>query len=230
MTNRTLTQLALCLALVLAGCNHPESDWSEIETPKQLHVDFVRLQHSAAFAPGSAELAPGEADKLASFLETAQVAANDRVFFAGPPNDALAGSRIGTLTREVTRRGIAATTLPPGAMPANQMVVSVERYVVTPPDCPNWTSPIYGDHSNRMNSNFGCATATNLSLMVADPRDLVIGRDLGPGDADPLGGAVMRYRTGQVKKLDSAGGFQATGTGGGGSSSSVSVISGGGGQ
>jgi pilus assembly protein CpaD len=216
MTNRTLAQLTLCLALALAGCNHPESDWSEVETPKQLHVDFVRLHYTATFAAGSAELAPGEADRLASFLETAQVRPDDRVFFEGAPNDALAGSRIGTLTREVTRRGIAATTLPPGTMPSDQMMVSVERYVVSPPDCPNWTSPIYGDHSNRMNSNFGCATASNLSLMVADPRDLVIGRDLGPDDAQPSGAAVDRYRTGTVKKLSATGGFSAGGASSGG--------------
>ena len=227
MTNRTFVRLSFCLALALAGCNHPESDWSEVEAPKQLHVDFVRLHHTAAFTPGSAELAPGEAEKLASFLDTAQVTPEDHVYFEGGPDDHLAGSRIGTLTREISRHGLGAQTLPPGTLPADQMEVSVERYVVTPPDCPNWTSPSYGDHSNRLNSNFGCATATNLSLMVADPRDLVIGRDLGPGDAEPIGGAVLRYRAGNVKPLTGAGGFNATGQGGGGSSSSVSVISGG---
>jgi len=83
--------------------------------------------------------------------------------------------------------------------------VVVERYVVTPPDCPNWTKPPYGDHSNTPASNFGCATATNLGLMVADPRDLVIGRSLGPPRGDPALYGYSRYRVGKPRKPDTTG-------------------------
>jgi pilus assembly protein CpaD len=79
------------------------------------------------------------------------------------------------------------------------MMVFVERYVVTPPDCPNWTKPASGDWSNTMPSNFGCADATNFSLMVADPRDMVMGRALGPPQGAPALYAYERYRGGKVK-------------------------------
>lgn len=43
------------------------------------------------------------------------------------------------------------------------------------PACPNWSSQRNGnDEANA--ANWGCATATDLALMIADPADLVHGR------------------------------------------------------
>jgi pilus assembly protein CpaD len=201
MTDRLFRHLCLCLGLALAGCTPPVSEWSEAQASKQIRVDYVRLQHDAAFAPGGAELAAGEADSLAAFLTDADVAAEDRVFFQPASGDKLAAARIGQLTRELTPRGIGATALPPSStLAADHMAVVVERYVVTPPDCPNWSKEATGDHSNTLPSNFGCADATNLSYMIADPRDLVIGRSMGPGRGDPALSGYARYRNGKPAK------------------------------
>ena len=50
-----------------------------------------------------------------------------------------------------------------------------DRYLVTLPPCPNWSKPAAGagDFTNTPSSNFGCAAAVNLGLMVANPADLV---------------------------------------------------------
>lgn len=204
MTDRLLRHLCLCLGLALAGCTPPISEWSDSDASKQIRVDYVRLQHDTAFTPGSADLAAGEADRLAGFLEEAEVAGGDRVFFQPASDDNLAASRIGQLTRELLRRGISATTLPAAAGAADHMAVVVERYVVTPPDCPNWSKSPSGDHSNTLPSNFGCADATNLSLMVADPRDLLIGRPLGPPRGDEALYGYARFRNGKPDKPDTS--------------------------
>ena len=48
----------------------------------------------------------------------------------------------------------------------------------------------------------GCnATATNLAHMVAEPRDLVRGRELGPADGIREAEAIVRYREGKVTEL-----------------------------
>ena len=122
------------------------------------------------------------------------------VYFEAASDGRLDLSRIGRLSKIVDQQGAGAKTLPPDAgIAPNHIRVVVERYVVTPPPCPNWTSPPTGDHGNQPGSNFGCADATNLSLMVADPRDLVIGRPLGPAQGDPAFAAALRYRQGKVK-------------------------------
>lgn len=48
---------------------------------------------------------------------------------------------------------------------------------------------------------FGCANADNLRAMIANPADLVQGREMGGSDAIIEAAAVTRYRTDKVKKL-----------------------------
>jgi pilus assembly protein CpaD len=207
MKNQLLATLCLGLGLALAGCTPPTSEWSEAQSPKKLQVDYVRLQHTAAFAPGSADLAEGEAADLAAFLEQSQVSGGDHVYLQPAGEDNLTAQRIAQLTRQLSPRGIGASALPPSAkdVPADHMLLVIERYVVTPPNCPDWTKPAYGaGHSNAMPSNYGCADVTNLGLMIADPRDLVIGRTLGPQEGNPATAAVLRYRECKTRPLTAA--------------------------
>ena len=78
--------------------------------------------------------------------------------------------------------------------------VIVRRYIVTLPGCPDWTGGP-GTYTNMASRNFGCTTATNLGLMVADPQDLVVGRDPDISDGDYLATSIDRYRKGKTKQL-----------------------------
>jgi pilus assembly protein CpaD len=202
MTKASLLPLCLGIGLLIGGCTPTTSEWTPAEAPKTTRIEYVRLQHETAFKPGSAELVGGEAEGLSRFLDQSEVTSEDHVYFEPAEGDRLAAGRIGRLTKVVDRRGIGAQSLPPAlsGVAADRIRVVVERYVVIPPDCPNWTSPAVGDHGNQPGSNFGCADATNLSLMVADPRDLMIGRPLGPPQGDAALYAVDRYRQGKPKE------------------------------
>lgn len=198
-------RLILCLVAMagaLAACDSP-GEWSPAEAPRNLRVDFQRLSHTAGFAANATQLAQNEQASLSAFLQAAQVTTDDPVYLEGAPGDRLSSARIGALARDLTRKGYSVATLPaaPDAIPRNALLVVVERYVVTPPDCPNWTKSQSDDHENAQTSNFGCSDATNLGLMVADPRDLVIGRQLGPADEAQAGLAIQRYRAGQTTPL-----------------------------
>lgn len=208
MTKRLITQICVATGLLIAGCTPDVAQYSPSEAPKTLKLQYVRMQHQTAFKPGSADLADGEAEKLARFLDRAEVTAQDRVFFEPAEDDRLATARLGRLAKAVDEKGVGAQTLPPAAagVAPDQVQVVVERYIVVPPDCPNWTSPGVGDHSNQPYSNFGCANMTNLGLMVADPHDLVVGRPLGPAEGDPALAAMQRYRTDKVTKLKGSNG------------------------
>ena len=78
----------------------------------------------------------------------------------------------------------------------------LERYLVTLPACPDWSRQSGTDFSNLPHSNFGCATQTNLGLMVAEPKDLVRGRTLAPADGVHQAEGIVRYRTGKVVELE----------------------------
>jgi type IV pilus biogenesis protein CpaD/CtpE len=90
----------------------------------------------------------------------------------------------------------------PAAWRMNRRVeIILERHVVTLPACPDWSRQSGTDFSNQPHSNFGCATQSNLGMMVAEPKDLVSGRTLAPADGVHQAEGIVRYRTGKVVEL-----------------------------
>jgi pilus assembly protein CpaD len=77
----------------------------------------------------------------------------------------------------------------------------LERHVVELPPCPDWSRESGLDYSNLPGSNFGCATQTNLGLMIDNPSDLARGRKLAPASGIHAAEGIVRYRTGEVVEL-----------------------------
>ena len=209
----------LAIALALAGCAPAAAEYTKSEAPNQLQVEGSTHAVELAFAPGSARLALAAAARLDGLVAAGAIRPADRVTIAaaGPPG--LAQQRAAAISRELLRYGIVTQTLALDAIPANQAIVSVGRYAVTLPTCPNWSQSLSYDFGNAFSSNYGCANATNLGLMVASPADLVSGRTLSQAEAQPAVNAVQRYMTDRVKPppAPTASPFAAaTGGGGGG--------------
>jgi len=83
--------------------------------------------------------------------------------------------------------------------------VTVHRTLVTLPACPDWSGNPKIDSQNQPFSNFGCADAVNLGLMVARPSDLAAGRPSGTMDGEYGAAAVERYRQGKTKPFPEEG-------------------------
>ncbi|CAN0599270.1 unnamed protein product, partial [Laminaria digitata] len=165
--------------------------WSPEQNAKRNDVRWITFQHHVRFENAGAELDEVEQRRLQRFLSRHDAGYGDRI---------LIGSRgiraTGTDIRRASRRETAVAAelrrmeLPSGLLPDvaakenwdGSIKVVLGRYIVIPPDCPDWTKPADGDSANRRSSNFGCANAVNLGLMVADPGDLVRGRTAGPAD------------------------------------------------
>src|SRR6516162_2418010 len=182
-----LFPLAIPLTLALAAC---ASDYSKSEAPNNLQVDGAETRVDLAFVPGSARLS--RANVIKELVTAGRIRAADRVTVAasGPPG--LAEQRAAAISRELLRYGIVTQTLVLDRVPANHAIVSVGRYAVTLPTCPNWSQSLSSDFTNAITSNYGCANATNLCLMVASPGDLVSGRTLGLAEGMPATSAVQR--------------------------------------
>ncbi len=192
-----LYPIVLPLTLGLAAC---VTEYTKSEAPDQLRVDGAESRRELIFATGSAYLTPGERRKLDGWVLSGSIRPADRVAIAaaGPPR--LAEQRTAAISRELLGYGIVTQRLALDAVPANQAIVSVGRYAVTLPTCPNWSQSLSYDFGNALSSNYGCANATNLGLMVASPADLVSGRTLAPADAQPAVAAVERYMNDRVKQ------------------------------
>ena len=202
MIPRLPTYLCLAFGLALAGCTPPASEWTSTEALTAPRTSLMRYHYLAAYPAGGVELGRDGTTALAAFLAEAKVHPGAHLYLVPAPGDRLAAARIGHLAQDLDRRGITAKALSAASEVApNHVLVLVDRYVVTPPPCPNWTKNPISDHDNEPASNFGCATATDLALMIDDPRDLETGRTLDPATGEPAIAPVTRYRADKVKPL-----------------------------
>jgi pilus assembly protein CpaD len=210
-SNLRLAAVPLMLGLVACA-----AEYSKSEAPDTLQVDGAESSLSIAFAGGSDHLAAGEAARLDRMVVAGAIRPADRVEIAasGPPG--LAERRAAAISRELLRYGIVTQTVALEAVPANHALVSVGRFAVTLPTCPNWSQSLDYDFTNAFTSNYGCANATNLGLMVASPGDLVSGRQLSGGNATVATAAVQRYLTDRVKPPPAVTASPFGGGGGGG--------------
>jgi pilus assembly protein CpaD len=218
--------VALPLILGLSAC---AAEYSKSEAPDTLRVDGGESRRELAFAAGSANLSPSELRKIDGWVLSGSIRRADRVAIAtaGPPG--LAEQRAAAISGELLRYGIVATPLALDRVPANRAIVSVGRFAVTLPSCPNWSESLSFDFSNALTSNYGCANATNLGLMVASPGDLVSPRPSTGTNAQVTGNAMQRYLTDRVKPPPQPTATPFGGGGGGGGGGGDSGGGGGGG-
>ncbi len=199
--------LLIAAVLGLSACGDSAPEFSPLDSPKTNRVSVTRQEHVVRFAHGRSDLDPAEQARLAEFLSTqGSQASGGAVISVGPSTgpSGVVGARERAIREALARRGYRQVdTVHTGSDTggANQAIVAVNRYVVTTPRCPDFSKPTESNYTNTTHSNFGCASAHNLGVMVADPADLARGRSEGAQDGTQAVLGVQRYRTGKVTPL-----------------------------
>ncbi len=204
-----LGPIGFAFAFSLAGCATPPAQplgAVTTEAPNPIQVTLVREGHALHFAPAAAIPDRMETASLNSFLATGGAAPGDTILIERTPPSTLKGNtlevrREATLVAALTRQGLRPSVSYTPSLVPGDMSLTLERYVASAPNCPNWSKKPGNDFGNTLHSDFGCATATNLAAMVADPRDLIVGQTMGPVVGDPGSAPVHAYRTGKVAPL-----------------------------
>ncbi len=206
----------LVLAFVVA-CSSVEN-WSEVREPPQPRVRLVTYHHTALFPPRSAALSADERRRLARFLaetapaygDTVEIASGAAATVETAEGEGLAERRRRTVASLVPSTGAEMRdgVADDGAIPVGAVSVTVERYVVALPDCPDWSDPPGRSYDNQPSRNLGCATAKNFGIMVANPRDLVRGRALSPADGERQARSIELYRKDEAKSPTGEGASQ----------------------
>lgn len=192
----TLRILALSASLLMNACAPQVTYWSEAQSPKQNKVEAVRLTYDMRL-PSAGTLAPAEAAGLDAFLARHEIGFGDEVSLVAP-----AGRNLSPVSAHLRRQGIvAAVVTDAGALPSGAVRLQVERFVVVPPNCPDWRKSATEDYGNTSLATLGCANAANLGMMLANPRDLIQGRMAGDVDGTASASATQRYRSDKLKPL-----------------------------
>lgn len=199
-----LGALLALAAVLVTGCAQGPGDPGLAEAPKDIQVQWVSADHLVRFAGDEAVMGPRERVLLDAFLAQMSPRPSDRFLIdvARPgEGEDLVRARFDAVMQRIRRiqPGAQGTLLAGGAAGPGSVRLMIGRYVALPPNCPNWSGPGGTNAGNLPHSNFGCANATNLSAMVADPADLLRGRELAPADGTAMAAAIARYRAGLVK-------------------------------
>jgi pilus biogenesis lipoprotein CpaD len=221
----TALGIGLTACATPAPSANPSLGWMEASSPKNLEVERAQYRHTVHFATDSADLTAMEQERLLTFLQTVAPTAQDTMTVEGHADERatdlynleLASRRITSVDDFLREHGFdgiglnasafgervpAAEGSDPSAWQQNRRVELVlERHLVQLPPCPDWSRESGLDYSNLPGSNFGCATQTNLGLMIDNPSDLARGRKLAPASGIHAAEGIVRYRTGTVVEL-----------------------------
>ena len=187
--------LLIALGSALAGCNTtqdmPRKGVAAVNVPVVTSADYV----FDAAAPGGA-LAPGEGDRLNGWFRGLGLSYGDIVYV----DAGYAASARSQVSAIAGRYGILVTPGAPvtaGAVQPGSVRVVVARRRAVVPGCPNWSDAAQAaDWDNKSSSNYGCAVNSNIAAMIANPQDLIHGREgAGVTDAVTATRAVEMYRS-----------------------------------
>jgi pilus biogenesis lipoprotein CpaD len=209
MIQRMVRLSPLLIAVVLAACEPSASDMSTESTPMPQSPPAVTVQAQERHLTMRAQGAIGDADwaRIDSFLATAaggRPEAAHLAVSAGPSSAA---------TDRVVRHALALgyiadniTVIPAAVAPSrgDRLELTARTYVAVLPNCPQTGHLNLIDGGNTVSSDWGCAMTSMLGLQVADPHDLVRGRNGGETDGLMTTAAIQRMQADKVKKLESS--------------------------
>jgi pilus assembly protein CpaD len=183
------------------GGNDDSRGLESVNVPVVTRSDYV---FDAAAPDGS--LPSSEQARLDAWFRGLDLGYGDDIFVEGVYADAARGE----VARVAGRFGMLVSAGAPvsqGVLAPGSVRVVVSRTRASVPNCPNWSEKSQPNYSNHTMSNFGCAVNSNLAAMIADPNDLVWGREgTGVTDSYTAGRAIRTYRdakpTGERGLLD----------------------------
>jgi pilus assembly protein CpaD len=181
------------LMLALSACMGTQNRGLEsVHQPVVQRTDFAIDLATAGYGSG---LAAGERERLEGWFRSIGLSFGDRVAIDDPSG--AQGGR-GDVAALLSARGMMLANAAPvtgGSVAPGTVRVVVSRSQAAVPGCPDWSRPSGPDYNSNAMSNYGCASNGALAAMVADPLDLMQGRDPnGPVDSDTSSKAVRTYR------------------------------------
>lgn len=182
------------LGLTLAGCGSLGNNTSMYST----HQPVVeRSNYALDINVDGSGIPTDEQRRMSEWFDALQLRYGDRVavdYGNGYIN--VAANRV--ISEVAADRGILLNETAPvtsgNVMPGTARVI-VTRSKASVPSCPDWSTTSDSNFNTGNHSNHGCSVNSNLAAMIADPEDLIRGRDAKALDNNNGKAAVNAHRT-----------------------------------
>jgi pilus assembly protein CpaD len=189
MARLRLSAALLVLGATTSGClgTWKGSDQEALRSNFSLYSENQPVVHRTDYAfdvdASGSGIPTSEMVRLADWFDSIQLRYGDRVSI----DDAAGGGARSDVARVLAEYGLLLTDGAPvtaGSVAPGSVRVIVSRATATVPGCPNWRKAKLSGDPISTDSNWACATNSNLAAMIADPNDLVLGQEVEAG-GDP---------------------------------------------
>lgn len=185
--------IAASLAFALAGCGSigENSSLYSVNQPVVTRTNFA-----IDLNIDSNGISPAEKTRVTEWFEALNLGYGDRVAldFGGSYQSAAAKDDVAALAAERGMLLVKTAPVTQGQVYPGTVRVVVTRSEASVPNCPNWKNGSDTNFNSQTHPNYGCAVNSNLAAMVADPEDLISGKE---AEADKNGSgnsAINTYR------------------------------------
>lgn len=146
-------------------------------------------------------LSPNQRHHLAALADRYRATGTGAVVVEAPAGgDAVAGDRAWEVRRALEEAGVPGSAISvvgySAPDPRAPVLAGFEVLRAHIPQCGAGWPDLTAGNANAGQSNFGCAVTANLAAQIADPRDILGHRDLGPADAGRRSVVFDNYRAG----------------------------------
>lgn len=178
LNRKTAGILAISLAFGVTACGGMANNPTLYST-KQPVIERTNLTFDVSTSYDGLPIA--EQARLDDWFEAMDLRYGDRLSLDDPGASAATRDAVGKLAAKhgiLLAKGAPDTT---GYVAPGQARVVITRSTASVPGCPDWSTASDINYGNGTYSNYGCATNANLAAMVADPEDLLAGKQ-GTGE------------------------------------------------
>lgn len=197
--------LAIITTMLISGCTPQAAEWTPAQNPKKNRVERSYMEYSITYPIKQKSMPEFVKDDLEALAQNTLASTNStRIViseFGGHDKNRM--DNVYKFFRKwgIPKDNIVVDKLPNNELHGSGIIVGIEKFSVVNPSCPNWEKSIGDSQGHEAMRNMGCAQAVNFGMMVADPRDLVTGKDADLYDGTRHALDVEMYRKDKVKAL-----------------------------
>ena len=139
----------------------------------------TRTDYILDLAGGFDGLAEGEAARLDAWLRSLEAGYGDTLFVDDATPGSARTTAVGAVGKQYGLEIAPGAPVTVGRTAEGGVRVVLSRSEAYVPGCPKWENEGSIDYANAQSAGFGCGVNGSLAVMVADPKDLIRGRDSG---------------------------------------------------